>query len=73
MSYVLPDKSKVEILQTFVAFSEYIKFKLEKGGAQSQIKAKLFQGNIFFHELIPSLSTFVNTKTGNQKTQPTNV
>ena len=48
-------------------------FKLEKGGAQSQNKAKLFQVSIFFHELIPSLSIFVNTKVGNRKTQPTKV
>ena len=48
-------------------------FKLEKGGAQSQNKAKLFQVSIFFHELIPSLSIFVNTKVGTRKTQPTNV
>ena len=29
LSYVVPVKSKVKILQNFVAFSEYMNFKLE--------------------------------------------
>ena len=36
LSYVLPVKSKVEILQKFVAHSEYMNFKLENSGSYTR-------------------------------------
>ena len=37
LSYVVPVKSTVEILQNFVAFSEYMNFKVKPEKIQKQI------------------------------------
>ena len=42
LSYVMPVKSTVEILQNFVTFSEYLKFTMSKRSTKGQANTNLF-------------------------------